>query len=46
MPDQPAPEKIPTYEEIEKELGFDAMSFFHDMVSPNDPLERGEDEET
>lgn len=46
MPDKPDPDKIPTVEEIEKEWGYDAMSMFHSMVSPNDPKERGEDEET
>jgi hypothetical protein len=42
MPDQPPPEKIPTVEEIEKELGMDAMSMFHDMVTPDTPEERAE----
>ena len=47
MPDnKPHPDDIPTVEEIEKEWGYDAMSMFHSMVSPNDPKERGEDEET
>ena len=40
MPDK----QIPTYDEIVDELGLDAMSFFHDMVSPNHPKDRGEDE--
>lgn len=36
MPDQnpkPKPEDIPSYEDVEKELGFDAMSF---MSEPGD----------
>jgi hypothetical protein len=45
MPDKPDPEKIPTLEEMQEELGPDVMSFFHDMVSPNDPKERGDQEE-
>jgi hypothetical protein len=47
MPDKPAPkpEDIPTVEEIEKQWGYDAMSMFHSMVSPDDPKEHGEDEE-
>jgi hypothetical protein len=45
MPDRtPKPEDIPTLEEIEKQLGYDAMSMFHSMVSPDDPKEQGEDE--
>ena len=44
MPDQNPDDKIPTLEEIEQEWGFDKMSFFHDMVSPNDPEERGDEE--
>jgi hypothetical protein len=46
MPDQPPPEKIPTLEQIEKEWGFDVMSMFHSMVSPNNPHERGDEEES
>lgn len=45
MPDKtPKPEDIPTLEEIEKEWGYDKMSMFHSMVSPDDPKEQGEDE--
>lgn len=45
MPDQtPKSENIPSYEEIEKEWGLDMMSFFHDMVSPDDPQERGDED--
>jgi hypothetical protein len=42
---KPDPEKIPTFEEIKEEWGPDMMSFFHDMVSPNNPEERGPEEE-
>jgi hypothetical protein len=46
MPDQkPTPDKIPTFEEMQEELGPDMMSFLHDMVSPNDPPERGPEED-
>ena len=45
MPTKPDPEDIPTLEEMQEELGPDVMSFFHDMVSPNDPKERGDEEE-
>ena len=45
MPDQPPPEKIPTLEDVQKDLGLDAMSFFHDMVTPDTPAEREENEE-
>lgn len=46
MPDKPAPkpEDVPSYEDIEKQWGPDLMSFFHDMVSPDKPEERGEEE--
>jgi hypothetical protein len=45
MPDKtPKPEDIPTLEDIEKEWGYDKMSMFHSMVSPDDPKEHGEDE--
>lgn len=46
MPDKtPNPEDIPTLEQIEKEWGYETMSMFHSMVSPNDPKERGDEEE-
>jgi hypothetical protein len=35
--------KIPTYEEAEKELGPDAMSFFMEMVRQDDPPEEEEE---
>jgi hypothetical protein len=42
MPDKP---KIPSYEEIERELGLDKMSFMSEMVRPDAEEER-EDEGT
>jgi hypothetical protein len=34
MPDKtPKPENIPSYEDVEKELGLDAMSFMSEMLS-------------
>jgi hypothetical protein len=34
MPDQtPKPENIPSYEDVEKGLGLDAMSFMSEMLS-------------
>jgi len=42
MPDKPK-RKLPTYEDIERELGLDAMSFFSEMVRPDQHEERGED---
>lgn len=44
MPDK-VPDKIPTFEEFTDNLGPDAMSFMHDMVSPDDPDEHGDEEE-
>ena len=42
MSDQnPKPEKIPTYEDIEKELGPDLMSFMSEMLS--EPKDRDEE---
>jgi hypothetical protein len=41
MPDEP---KIPTYEEIERELGPDRMSFMSEMLRP-DAEEEGSDEQ-
>ena len=35
--DIPKIEDIPTVEEIEEAIGFDAMSMFHSMVSPDKP---------
>jgi len=41
MPDKtPKPEDAPSYEEVEKELGLDAMSFMSEMLS--EPKEREE----
>ena len=45
MPEKPDPDKIPTFEEMQQEIGPGMMSFFHDMVSPDDPQERGDEEE-
>ena len=42
MPDKPK-RKLPTYEDIERELGLDAMSFFSEMVRPDQHEEREED---
>lgn len=44
MPDKP-PDKIPTFEEFVEAMGPDAMSFMHDMVSPDDPDEHGDADE-
>ena len=44
MPDK-VPDKIPTYEELEEQWGPDMMSFFHDMVSPDKPRDRENEEE-
>jgi hypothetical protein len=41
MPDKP--KNLPSYEDIEQELGMDAMSFFSDMVRPDRHEEREED---
>jgi len=41
MPDKP--KNLPSYEDIERELGMDAMSFFSDMVRPDQHEEREED---
>jgi hypothetical protein len=45
MPDQPPrpAEKLPTYEDALEKLGPDAMSFFSDMVRPDQHEEREED---
>jgi hypothetical protein len=45
MPDQPSrpAEKLPTYEDALEKLGPDAMSFFSDMVRPDQHEEREED---
>lgn len=41
MPDQtPKPDNVPSYEDVEKELGLDAMSFMSEMLS--EPKEREE----
>lgn len=45
MPNQ-VPDKIPTFEEFTSDLGPDAMSFMHDMVSPDSQNEEDEGEET
>lgn len=45
MPDKtPKPDNIPTFEELQEQWGPDMMSFFHDMVSPDKPQDRGEDD--
>ena len=41
MPDEP--KNTPTYEDIERELGYDRMSFMSDMVRPDQHEEREED---
>jgi hypothetical protein len=41
MPDEP--KKLPTYEEALEKIGPDAMSFFSDMVRPDQHEEREED---
>jgi hypothetical protein len=43
MPKKPE-KKIPTLEDAIRELGPDAMSFIHDMASPEDPEEHGPEE--
>jgi hypothetical protein len=45
MPDEPkkTPKNLPTYEDALEKLGPDAMSFFSDMVRP-DQHEQREDE--
>ena len=42
MPDKPK-RKLPNYEDIERELGLDKMSFFSEMVRPDQHEEREED---
>jgi hypothetical protein len=37
------PKKLPTYEDAVEKLGLDAMSFFSDMVRPDQHEEREED---
>jgi len=41
MPDEP--KNTPTYEDIERELGYDRMSFMSDMVRPDQHEEREEE---
>jgi hypothetical protein len=41
MPDEP--KKLPTLEDIVRELGYDRMAFFSDMVRPDQHEEREED---
>jgi hypothetical protein len=43
MPDEPKESPKPTYEDIERELGLDMMSFFSDMVRPDQHEEREDD---
>jgi hypothetical protein len=42
MPNEPKkqPKKLPTYEDIERELGLDKMAFFSEMVRPDQHEER------
>ena len=41
MPDKP--KEKPSYEDIEREMGLDMMSFFSDMVRPDQHEERDDD---
>ena len=41
MPDRP--KDPPTYEDLVRELGYDKMAFFSDMVRPDQHEEREED---
>jgi hypothetical protein len=43
MPDEAKDQPQPTYEDIERELGLDRMSFFSDMVRPDQHEEREDD---
>ena len=43
MPDEPKKTPQLTYEDIERDLGLDMMSFFSDMVRPDQHEEREDD---